>query len=183
MYFVYQTTHSIHGNGKQPEWLMIDFKEKGVRTGWKLNDKYNNWVWGHDLYQKIKKNPEQFLIVEAEDYEHLKMTNEYKEKDKEFVMSAIDPNSRLGWIAPDGTFIGCSYHDHAFIAKEYLHSSEEHLEATGWCKIYATSENAAENNYFNYYTRGLHFTDAQKEFIKRHDKKFPSSGILEVFDE
>ena len=172
MHFVYRTSHSPHGNCEMPDWCLIDFKEKGLRTGWRLNDK-KDWVWGHDIYQEIKANPENFLIVEAEDYDHLQMTKEYKEKWNEYVLSAVDPNSNLGWIAPDGTFIGCSYYDHSFIAENYLHSSEERLEADGWCKVYALGLPEAERNEMNYYTKNNHFTDAQKETIHRLDAKFP----------
>lgn len=168
MYFVYRIAHhDIHGNGQRPEWCMIDFKEKGIRTGWQLGDKYNDWVWGHDFYQEIKANPEKFLIVEAKDYNHLQMTKEYKEKWDIYVKSAIKPNSNLGWVAPDGTFIGCSYHDHSFIAEEYLHSSEESLENLGWCKIYALGERDAELGHTNWYTKNLHLTSAQEEVLKR----------------
>lgn len=177
MYFVYLTKCSRHGNGQEPDWCLIDFKEKGLKTGWKLDEKFNkeDHAWGQDIYEEIKANPEEFLIVEARDFIHLQMTKEYKEKWNEFVLSALKPESNLGWIAPDGTFIGCDYYDHSFIAEEYLHSSEEQLEDSGWCKIYALSELDAQNNNICYYTkRVMHFTEAQKEFIRRHDEKFPS---------
>ena len=179
MHFVYRTTYQPHGNGQCPDWCLIDFKEKGLKTGWRLDSKYNKekHAWGHDIYNEIKANPENFLIVEAEDYDHLQMTKEYKEKWNEYVLSAIDPNSNLGWIAPDGTFIGCSYYDHSFIAENYLHSSEEQLEATGWCKVYALGEPEAENNELNYFTKNNHFTAAQKEMIHRHNEKFPYKGF------
>ena len=164
MYFVYRTSYSPHGNCKMPDWCLIDFKEKGLRTGWRLDDKHNDWVWGYDIYQEIKSNPENFLIVEAKDYVHLQMTKEYKEKWKEYVLSAIKPESRLGWVAPDGTFIGCDYRDHAFIAEEYLHSSEESLEEQGWCKLYAFPA----DKFVHWYTKNLHLTQAQEEVLQRH---------------
>lgn len=175
MYFVYRTFYSPHGNCKMPDWCLIDFKEKGLRTGWKLDEKYNreDHAWGQDIYEEIKANPENFLIVEAEDYNHLRETKEYKEKDWEYVLSAIKPDSNLGWIAPDGTFIGCSYYDHSFVAINYLDSSEEQLEADGWCKVYALGEPEAERNEMNYFTKNNHFTAAQKETIRRLDAKFP----------
>ena len=175
MYFVYMTQYWPHGNGKAPNWCLIDFKQKGLKTGWKLNEKFNREdnAWGQDIYEEIKANPEKFLIVEAKDYNHLLMTKEYKEKWTEYVNSAIDPESNLGWIAPDGTFIGCDYYDHAFIAENYLHSSEERLEEEGWCKVYALSEVDAERNETHYYTKSHHFTSAQKETIERLAVKFP----------
>lgn len=175
MYFVYRTAYYPHGNCKAPEWCLIDFKQKGLRTGWKLNERFNreDKAWGQDIYEEIKANPEKFLIVEAKDYNHLQMTKEYKEKWNEYVMSAIKPESNLGWIAPDGTFIGCGYYDHSFIAEEYLHSSEERLEEEGWCKVYALGIPDAERNEMNYYTKNNHFTAAQKETIDRLDAKFP----------
>ena len=173
MYFVYQTRYEPHGNCKAPNWCLIDFSQRGLRTGWQLNDPFNNRLWGEDIYQEIKANPEKFLIVEAKDYNHLLMTKEYKEKWNEYVLSAIKPESNLGWIAPDGTFIGCDYYDHAFIAEEYLHSSEEQLENEGWCKAYALGKPEAARNETSYYTKNHHFTSAQRETISRLDSKFP----------
>lgn len=172
MYFVFRfADYDTHGNGRRPEWCMIDFREKGIRTGWQLGDKYNDRVWGHDIYREIKEDPEKFLIVEAEDYAHLKMTKEFKEKWDEYVKSAIDPNSRLGWVAPDGTFIGCRYYDHEFIATEYLHSSERSLEAQGWCKLYVLTwggrPDASDDGTVHWYTRNLHLTSAQEEVLRR----------------
>jgi len=172
MHFVYRTRHSGHVNNKAPDWCLIDFKHKGLRTGWQLNDPINNWVWGEDIYQEIKAHPENFLIVEAKDYDHLLMTKEYKDKWNEYVKTAIKPESNLGWIAPDGTFIGCDYYDHAFVAEEYLHSSEERLEEEGWCKIYALGEKAAACNCLSYYSKHCHLTSAQKETLDRHYEKF-----------
>lgn len=175
MYFVYQTSYEPHGNTKAPNWCLIDFKEHGLRTGWQLNDKYNNWVWGHDIYLEIKKNPEKFLIVEAKDYNHLQMTPEYKEKQKEFVLSAIKPDSKLGWIAPDGTFIGCDYRDHAFVAENYLHSSEEALEEEGWGKVYALDEREAILGHICWYSKNCHLTPAQEEVLQRLEAFCPVS--------
>lgn len=169
MYFVYRTSYSQHGNGQQPDWCLIDFKERGLKTGWKLDEKFNreDHAWGHELYEEIKANPDNFLIVEAEDYTHLQMTKEYKQKQKEFIESAIKPDSKLGWVAPDGTFIGCSYYDHSFIATAYLHSDDEQLESEGWCRLYALSERDAELGHVNWFTRTLKITAAQNEtFIK-----------------
>lgn len=175
MYFVYQTRYEPHGNCKAPNWCLIDFKEKGLRTGWQLGDKYNDWVWGNDIYQEIKANPEKFLIVEAKDYNYLQMTSEYKEKWNEFVLSAIKPNSKLGWISPDGTFIGCDYYDHAFVAKYYLHSSEEELESEGWCKIYALGEREAELGRICWYSKNRRLTTAQEEVLQRVSAFCPTS--------
>lgn len=173
MYFVYLTRQEPHGNGKAPDWCLIDFKCRGLRNGWQLGDKYNDTVWGEDLYKEIKANPEKFLIVEAKDYNYLQITKEYREKWNEYVMSAVKPESNLGWIAPSGQFIGCSYYDHAFIAENYLHSSEERLEEEGWCKVYALGEKEAKRNEINYYTKNHHFTLAQEETKNYLDAKFP----------
>lgn len=169
MYFVYRTTYSQHSTGQEPNWCLIDFKEKGLKTGWKLNEKFNkeNHVWGQDIYEEIKANPERFLIVEAKDYTHLQMTKEYKEKWNEFVLAAIKPESKLGWISPDGTFIGCRYYDHGFVAEKYLHSSEDQLEKEGWCKLYALGERDAELGNISWFTKTHKITAAQNEtFIK-----------------
>lgn len=174
MYFVYQEGHGQHGNGKEPDWLMIDFLYKGVRTGWALGTGHNDQLWGKDIYQQIKANPEEYLIVEAVDYKQLMQTKEYKEKWDEYVRSAIDPNSKLGWISPDGQFIGCSYRDHAFVAREYIGKDELQLEDAGWCKVYALTDRGIPKDDINYYAKNFHFTEAQKETVRRHNEKFPS---------
>ena len=166
MYFVYRTSHSPHGNCEMPDWCLIDFKEKGLKTGWKLNERFNRekHAWGQDIYEEIKANPEKFLIVEAEDYAHLQQTKEYKEKWDEYVMSAVKPDSHLGWISPDGTFIGCDYYDHSFIAEEYLHSDEKTLEKEGWVKLYSLGPGYQT---VEWYTKTCRITAAQNEmFIK-----------------
>lgn len=186
MYFVYRTVYSPHGNCKMPEWCLIDFKEKCLRTGRGLADKFNkeDFAWGRDVYEEIKANPEKFLIVEADSYDSLKETKEYKEKDRDYILSAVNPESDLGWIAPDGTFIGCNYYDHSFVASNYLGSREEQLEASGWCKVYASGKYGAERNEINCFTKNNYFTAAQKETIRRLAAKFPqfigSSCLLEI---
>lgn len=160
MYFVFRTTHSQHGNGKMPDWPMIDFVNHDLR--YIHHDR--NWPFGEDIYNEIKANPEKFLIVEAEDYAHLQQTKEYKEKWDEYIMSAIKPDSRLGWISPDGTFIGCDYYDHSFIAEEYLHSAEKTLEKEGWVKLYSLGPGYQS---VEWYTKTHRITAAQNEiFIK-----------------
>jgi len=175
MYFVYRTESSKHGNGQRPDWALIDFKGQGLRTAEALGTGRNgDWIWGKDIYQEIKSNPEAYLIVEAKDYDHLQMTKEYKEKWNEFVKSAIVPESRLGWVAPDGTFIGCRYYDHSFIAEEYLHSDEKTLEDEGWCKLYVSTWGgriAADDDDIRWFTKNQRLTVAQQETLKRHVEK------------
>lgn len=54
----------------------------------------------------------------------------------------LDPNSKYGWLAPDGTFYGCKYMEHEDVAYFILHGSSCDLEEKGYVKIY-------ESRFFN----------------------------------
>lgn len=48
----------------------------------------------------------------------------------------LTPESKLGWLAPDGTFYGCAYFEHSMIAERVIHKDEPTLEEEGWVKMY-----------------------------------------------
>lgn len=49
----------------------------------------------------------------------------------------INPDSPYGWLAPDGTFIGCNYADHsAIITRVLKFYSENEAENNGYIKIF-----------------------------------------------
>lgn len=53
----------------------------------------------------------------------------------------INPDSEYGWLAPDGTFYGCSYASHEDVAVFYFGEPDElDLEKKGWVKIFLSVE-------------------------------------------
>lgn len=48
----------------------------------------------------------------------------------------LTPTSRIGWLAPDGTFYGCQYWQHQLIADRVIHKTEIEMENEGWVKMY-----------------------------------------------
>ena len=50
----------------------------------------------------------------------------------------LDPTSDYGWIAPDGTWYGCSSMEHSLVADLVLKSDERTLEHQGYVKIYGS---------------------------------------------
>jgi len=45
-------------------------------------------------------------------------------------------DAEYGWIAPDGTFYGCNYEDHAHCIYAVSGMYESNAERAGWIKIY-----------------------------------------------
>lgn len=52
------------------------------------------------------------------------------------------PETKYGWLAPDGRFFGCDYGGHSGLASkivgevEYVADKERHLENIGWAKVF-----------------------------------------------
>lgn len=91
----------------------------------------------------------------------------------------LDPNSELGWLAPDGTFYGCAYYDHENVAYYVLKSSSMELEEKGWVKIYESRLFGLGRNYYlgqkphwkaNYMSRNF-LTKQQIDWLLEHGYK------------
>ncbi len=63
----------------------------------------------------------------------------------------LNPNSTYGWIAPDGTFYGCSSYEHDMIARMVLKFDEGEWEAEerGYIKIFFDPIDFKPNWYSN----------------------------------
>ena len=79
----------------------------------------------------------------------------------------INPESKLGWLAPDGTWYPCRRCDHRNVAQSILYKTERQLETSGYVKLYMNCFNEIEF-YCEY---GL--TPQQYEFLagRGYDKE------------
>ena len=138
------------------------FKGKKINNGyWELDHYgeigeevtvYNEMGGWHD--HVIQENDE---IVYAEDRRDL---------DHSFL---LDPNSNLGWLAPDGTFYGCAYFAHEDVAYYVLKASSYELEEKGWVKLYESRLFGGGPNYYlgqpNYRLRQNWLTQPQIDWL------------------
>ena len=79
----------------------------------------------------------------------------------------IDPKSRGGWLAPDGTWYGCAPEHHETIARYILGSDGFALEKTH-CHVYAKSATADE--VWSKPDKGL--TRAQLEWLSKNNYEY-----------
>lgn len=81
------------------------------------------------------------------------------------------PESKFGWIAPDGRFFGCDYGGHSSLAKkicgdiQYVVDPERHLENLGWAKVFSGSCNG--ERYALGMGLDMKLTDAQMRTLQR----------------
>lgn len=126
------------------EYIEID----GVRHDngwWEIDDGFLvNMFGGHHEY--IPKDDD--IIIEANSWDDVDCS------------SLCRPESRYGWVAPDGTFYGCDVTDHALIARFVLKSDELTIEKTH-VKIYEPLFNSVEA-----YTRRPFLTEEQVKTLK-----------------
>ena len=110
-------------------------------TWWEVE---NNRVYNPDGggYRYLNKN---LPIVEADDWNSLDWS------------CLLDKDSKIGWIAPDGTWFGCSTRDQAKVAERFLKSSEDRLETTGWVKVFRSWLTRSRD----WYVKGMVVTKAQ----------------------
>jgi hypothetical protein len=117
--------------------------------------KYRNGIKKDNGYWEIKSNmtPSELIgqevrVVNAVGGFHdvtIKPEDEivYAEDRKDLNYShMLNPDSKYGWLAPDGTWYGCNYMEHEDIAMFVLRSNSCDLEEQGYVKIY-------ESRFFN----------------------------------
>lgn len=81
-----------------------------------------------------------------------------------------EPESHLGWLAPDGRFFHCEYGGHTQMANrivgglEPILDSEKYLEDHGWAKIYCDPLEPGETFGMGYKKV---MTDAQMKYLTR----------------
>ena len=80
----------------------------------------------------------------------------------------VDNTKTTGWIAPDGTFYGCSTQDHSLVAQYVFNSDERSLERAGYVKIYEVP----------YYLRIKHPEYDRYEYIRGDGHRATEAQIL-----
>lgn len=129
---------------------------------WELEDGliYNR-VGGHTAYDPEVCGP----IVEVESFEDLDWS------------CLLKPDSKLGWVSPDGRFYGCEYTDHADVADLYFKKSERELEDEGWVKIWWSNFDHVRR----WTNTKLMLTEAQKITLERMGlKEYDDDGVCEL---
>ena len=126
-----------------------------------------HWVWKKfhkglsDVYfQKINEE-----IYGTEPVE------ESKHKPVDVPVEKKKPETKFGWIAPDGRYFRCDYGGHSSLARkivgeiQYIADPEQHLEGMGWAKVFSGTGTGKR------YTVGMgakkKLTDAQLKTLQR----------------
>ena len=73
----------------------------------------------------------------------------------------LDKKSRVGWIAPDGTWFGCDPKMHDKVAQRFFKSTEEKMEQKGWIKVYRSWLTHTRD----WYVKGMVVTKAQADTL------------------
>lgn len=129
---------------------------------WELENGYcYNRVGGHHMHVPSADD----VIAEAENFEDLDWS------------CLIDPNSKLGWVSPDGRFYGCAYTDHADVADLYFKKSERELEDEGWVKIWWSNFDHVRR----WTNTKLMLTESQKITLEKMGlKEYDDDGVCEL---
>ena len=112
---------------------------------------HNNEWWqvhntrGYGRFGKTIDVDPRYPYVEADSFRSLDWSCLLKRK------------SNVGWIAPDGTWFGCSNNDIDDVAELFLNSSEEKLQENGWIKIYKSVLTRKRE----WYTKGMQVNNEQ----------------------
>lgn len=94
-----------------------------------------------------------------------------KHKPVEVPIKKPKPESKFGWIAPDGRFFKCDYSEHTRLARKIvgeiqnIFDPERHLEELGWAKVFKGWED--RERYAIGMGDGKKLTDAQIETLER----------------
>ncbi len=93
-----------------------------------LMDEGDNQFWTNIMGGKCPRHTSDKILetVEAEDWIDLDWTFTILHR----------PESRAGWVSPDGRFFGCDNQEHDLFAQLALKKTIGELERTGWARIY-----------------------------------------------
>lgn len=126
-----------------------------------------HWVW-----KKYHRGLSDVFFgrIDAEIY-GTEPVEESKHKPVDVPETKEKPETKYGWIAPDGRYFNCDYGGHSSLARKIvgeiqdIADPERHLEALGWAKVFKGVE-ARER-----YTVGMgerkKLTDAQLKTLQR----------------
>lgn len=145
-------------------------------------EKVNNGYWELEHYAENGKEVKVYNEMGGFHYHTVRVNDEivYAESRRDLDHSfLLDPNSELGWLAPDGTFYGCAYYAHEDVAYYVLKSTSVELEEKGWVKIYESRLFGLGRNYYlgqpsylkaNYMSRNF-LTQPQIDWLLEHGYK------------
>lgn len=96
---------------------------------------------------------------------------EIKHKPVDVPIEKKAPETKFGWIAPDGRYFQCEYGGHSSLAREivgkiqHISDPEQHLEGLGWVKVF--SGTGTGKRYTVGMGVGKKLTDAQLKTLQR----------------
>lgn len=100
------------------------------------------------------------------------LTNEEDKKFVEDVYEKTSPDTKYGFISPDGRYYHCNFQGHATLAHDICfgmiqtNNPEQYLEEHGWCKIYKPLLSGLGLGQYSVYVGGKHtITDAQMQTL------------------
>lgn len=148
----------------------------------KNGEKVNNGYWELERHGAIGEEVKVYNEMGGFHYHTIRANDEivYVESRRDLDHSfLLDPDSELGWLAPDGTFYGCAYYAHEDVAYYVLKSTSMELEEKGWVKIYESRLFGLGRNYYlgqpphwkaNYMSRNF-LTQPQIDWLLEHGYK------------
>lgn len=116
--------------------------------------KNNNWweVEGDKIYNSkggYQKLDKKATVIEADDWSSLDWS------------CLLDRKSSVGWVAPDGTWFGCSSKNQEKVAILFLGAPEEELTQNGWVKVFRSWLTYTRD----WYTKGMVVNKAQADTL------------------
>lgn len=107
---------------------------------------HDNGYWLIDTDEEPVDGEEYKVYNAAGGYHYWTCGKQYPDEQNEVVVAdgwddldnsaLLTPTSRIGWLAPDGTFYGCQYWQHNLIAERVIRKTEIEMENEGWVKMY-----------------------------------------------
>ena len=86
-------------------------------------------------------------------------------------------DAEYGWIAPDGTFYGCEYEDHAHCIYAISNMYETQAEEAGWIKIYRDAIMASWHPEHTNVFDGYYYIDANVKMTSEQKKTLYQRGF------
>lgn len=170
-------------NGEK-KWEMVKEKDRDAYLMNLLSDTTNNinphsvfiiptngmcaGIW---LFPKTHKSNRVDFWNFFEDYGEIYKKPEVSEQTQKFLDNQKEkskPDTKYGFISPDGRYFHCGFQGHSSLADRICfgmtdtNNAERYLEEHGWCKIYRT---LFSNQYAVYVGGDKEITDAQMDTL------------------
>ena len=135
---------------------LICYEENGIRR-WDMIKKNDRNGYLLDLMQRPEINLHSIFIMptnflsgiwlspQSHKSNRVDFWNFFEDYGKKYVApekTVIKPETKYGWISPDGRYFHCEFQGHVALADNICfgivdtNNSERYLEEHGWCKIY-----------------------------------------------